>query len=137
MTLGSTYSKTDQFRQGKEVLASHTDSVTCPVLMLEQYNLVAKLDMKSELRLFREISNGKNVEKKWYAKGNYFQSWWCYSCTCMSTIKAWEVAFRKCEGWVYIRLGRGSFGSDQTLDFVIKYPCYYVGSPLFVVSTVF
>lgn len=40
-------SKTDQFRQGDEVLIATTGSSTCPLSMLEMYIRLASIDIKS------------------------------------------------------------------------------------------
>ena len=55
-------SKTDQLRQGKEVLVARTGSDTCPVAMLEQYLKRGHIDLSSQLFLFRPIT-GSKVEK--------------------------------------------------------------------------
>ena len=55
-------SKTDQLRQGNEVLVARTGSDTCPVAMLEQYLKRGHIDLSSQLFLFRPII-GSKVEK--------------------------------------------------------------------------
>ena len=52
-------SKTDQLRQGNEVVIARTGSETCPVTMLEKYIRRAKIDLSSELYLFRPIVGSK------------------------------------------------------------------------------
>ena len=52
-------SKTDQFRQGTEVLLAKTGSATCPVAMLERYLVKAKISLDSQLFLFRPIIAAK------------------------------------------------------------------------------
>lgn len=52
-------SKTDQLRQGNEVVIARTGSETCPVSMLEKYITRAKINLSSELYLFRPIVSSK------------------------------------------------------------------------------
>lgn len=52
-------SKTDQFRQGDEVLIASTGSSTCPVSMLELYIRLASIDVKSSQKLFRGLVHTK------------------------------------------------------------------------------
>lgn len=56
-------SKTDPFRQGKEVLISRTHSLTCPVSMLERYMSRIEINPSSELFLFRGVVKTKEGEK--------------------------------------------------------------------------
>lgn len=56
-------SKTDQLRQGDEVLIARTPNSTCPVSMLERYMRVAGIDKHSELFLFRAIIKSRHGEK--------------------------------------------------------------------------
>ena len=56
-------SKTDQFRQGQEVLIARTNTITCPVTMLERYMATAEIAPSSELFLFRGISKTADGEK--------------------------------------------------------------------------
>ena len=58
-TIGIPKSKTDQLRQGNEVVIARTGSETCPVTMLEKYIRRAKIDLSSELYLFRPIVGSK------------------------------------------------------------------------------
>ena len=53
------FSKTDQYRQGNQVLIAISGSPTCPVAMLEQYAHLAAIDTKSDLRLFRGLVHTK------------------------------------------------------------------------------
>ena len=46
-------SKTDQLRQGQEVLIARTNTATCPVAMLEHYMAAAEITPGNELFLFR------------------------------------------------------------------------------------
>lgn len=55
MTVKIQGSKTDQLRQGDEVLTARTPNSTCPVAMLEWYKRVADIDQHSDLLLFRVI----------------------------------------------------------------------------------
>ena len=43
-TIQVTRSKTDQYRKGDEVVIARSDKVTCPVLNLEKYMLLANID---------------------------------------------------------------------------------------------
>ena len=52
-------SKTDQYRQGSEVVIARTGSVTCPVAMLEEYLRRGGIDLDSQLFLFRPIAGPK------------------------------------------------------------------------------
>ena len=56
-------SKTDQFRQGHEVLIARTSTPTCPVAMLERYMATAGIASASDLFLFRGICKTKDGEK--------------------------------------------------------------------------
>ena len=56
-------SKTDQYRQGDQVLIARSGTSTCPVAMLEQYVCIAAIDQKSELRLFRGLVHTRNGTK--------------------------------------------------------------------------
>ena len=56
-------SKTNQFRQGHEVLIVRTGTATCPVAMLECYMAAAEIAPASELFLFQGICKGKDGEK--------------------------------------------------------------------------
>ena len=56
-------SKTDQYRQGDNILVSRTGSSTCPVGMLEHYYSMAALPKQSKLRLFRGIVVTKSGER--------------------------------------------------------------------------
>ena len=55
-------SKTDQFREGAEVVVVRTGTITCPVSALEQYVALAKIDLTSSECLFRAIVKTKNGE---------------------------------------------------------------------------
>ena len=48
-------SKTDQYRQGNEVLVARTGNSTCPVKMMEVYLRLAEADLQSDEMLFRPI----------------------------------------------------------------------------------
>lgn len=56
-------SKTDQFRQGDEVLIASTGSPTCPVAMLQKYIAMGEVDTTSELHLFRALCSTKKGER--------------------------------------------------------------------------
>ena len=56
-------SKIDQLRQGHEVLIARTNTLTCPVAMLERYMEAAEVTPTSDLYLFRGICKGKAGEK--------------------------------------------------------------------------
>ena len=56
-------SKTDQLRQGSEVLIARTGMPTCPVGMLERYMAKVGLDTTSELFLFRGITRTSGGER--------------------------------------------------------------------------
>ena len=56
-------SKTDQLRQGHEVLIARTSTPTCPVAMLQRYMAAAGIAPTSDLFLFRGICKTKDGEK--------------------------------------------------------------------------
>ena len=62
LKLHITQSKNDQLRKGDEVLIARTGTATGPEAMLERYMAKAGTDPKSDLFLFRAISNTKNRE---------------------------------------------------------------------------
>jgi len=59
LTIQIPRSKTDQLRQGNEVVVARTSSETCPVAMLETYIQRGGIQMDSSQKLFRPISNGR------------------------------------------------------------------------------
>ena len=63
MVLKIRSSKTDQYRQGDEVVVARTWTPTCPVAKLEQYCNLAGINRSSTERLFRAIIKTKNGEK--------------------------------------------------------------------------
>ena len=62
MLIHITSSKTDQYRQGDEVVLARTGSVTCPVAKLEECFAMAKLSTQSSEKIFRAITATKNGE---------------------------------------------------------------------------
>ena len=66
-------SKTDQLRQGHEVLIARISTPACPVAMLEHYMAAAEVTPTSDLYLFRGICKGKAGEK--------LRPSWCLSYT--------------------------------------------------------
>ena len=56
-------SKTDQFREGAEVVVARTGTKTCPIAVLEQYVTIADIDPSSTEKLFRAIVKSKNGER--------------------------------------------------------------------------
>ena len=56
-------SKTDQFRQSSEVVIACSNSVTCPVNMVECYMSMAALEKGSEQLIFRGITHTRAGEK--------------------------------------------------------------------------
>lgn len=59
MTIAIPRSKTDQLRQGSEVVIARTGSDTCPVAMLEEYISRGNIDLTSQLYLFHPIVGSK------------------------------------------------------------------------------
>ena len=55
-------SKTDQLREGAEVVVARTGTKTFPVAVLEQYVRIVDIDLLSNARLFRAIVKSKNGE---------------------------------------------------------------------------
>ena len=56
-------SKTDQFRQGSEVVIARSGAPTCPVNMVERYMSMAAVNPASEQFLFRGITKSRAGEK--------------------------------------------------------------------------
>ena len=59
LTIQLPRSKTDQLRQGNEVVVARTGSETCPVAMLETYIRRGDIQMDSDQKLFRPIASGR------------------------------------------------------------------------------
>lgn len=59
-------SKTDQYRQGSEVLISKGKTVACPVDIFKRYVLISGLNLKSEFYIFRPIFRNKGIAKLIY-----------------------------------------------------------------------
>ena len=55
--------KTDQLRQGDELVIARTSTHTCPVVMLERYMGLAGINSSSDLFLFRAIRRTREGEK--------------------------------------------------------------------------
>ena len=53
-------SKTDQYRQGDEVVLTESESPTCPVGMLKQYMALGEVDRSSEAALFHPITRSRS-----------------------------------------------------------------------------
>lgn len=53
-------SKTDQYRQGDEVVLVESGSPTCPVSMLKRYMALGEVDRPSEAALFRPITRTRS-----------------------------------------------------------------------------
>ena len=62
MSVHISSSKTDQYRQGDCVIVARTNTVSCPVNMLERYYAMAALCKQSKLRLFHGIVVTKSSE---------------------------------------------------------------------------
>ena len=56
-------SKTDQYREGAEVVVARSDSSTCPVERLKEYTKIAAIVRSSSENLFRAITKTKKGEK--------------------------------------------------------------------------
>ena len=63
MKIRTTGSKTDQLRQGDELLVARTKSRTCPVAMLERYMAINHISQDDQRCFFRPIQKMKNGEK--------------------------------------------------------------------------
>ena len=59
LTIQIPRSKTDQLRQGNEVVVARTSCETCPVAMLETYIQRGGIQMDSSQKLHRPISKGR------------------------------------------------------------------------------
>ena len=68
-------SKTDQLRQGDEVVVARTNSATCPVAMLERYMARTKTAWDDQRFLFRPIQKSR--------KGEALRGSGCISYTCL------------------------------------------------------
>ena len=68
-------SKTDQLRQGDEVVVARTHSATCPVAMLENYMVRTGMAWDDQRFLFRPIQKSK--------KGETVRELGCISYTCL------------------------------------------------------
>ena len=85
-------SKTDQFRQGHEVLIARTGTPTCPVAMLERYMSAAEITPASELFLFRGICKGKDGEGICKGKdGEKLRASGCLSYTTVRELCWWTL----------------------------------------------
>ena len=62
MAMHISSSKTDQYRQGDSVIVARTNTVSCPVSMLERYYAMAALSKQSKLCLFCGIVVTKSGE---------------------------------------------------------------------------
>ena len=56
-------SKTDQYREGTDIVIGRSGSIICPVAQVQQYFKIAELDRSSTQRLFRAISKSSKGEK--------------------------------------------------------------------------
>ena len=63
MSIHISSSKTDQYRQGADVVVARGHSEICPVARLEEYYSIANLDPQSTEKLFHAITRSKNGEK--------------------------------------------------------------------------
>lgn len=59
-------SKTDQYRQGNEILISRGNTLACPVVMYKRYISLASLDVNSDYFIFRPIFRSKGLAKLIY-----------------------------------------------------------------------
>lgn len=59
-------SKTDQYRQGNEILISEGSSIACPVRMYLRYLSLSGIDTKSDHFLFKPIFRSKGIAKLIY-----------------------------------------------------------------------
>lgn len=62
MSIHISSSKTDQYRQGADVVVARSGSDLCPVGRLQEYYKIAGLDHQSPEMLFRAITKSKNGE---------------------------------------------------------------------------
>lgn len=69
MSIHIVSSKTDQFRDGADVVIAETGAVTCPVQRLKQYFRMAELQGTSREKLFRGIVRTKKGERLRVAGG--------------------------------------------------------------------
>ena len=56
-------SKTDQYREGADIVIGRSGSSICPVARVQQYFKIAELDQSSTQKLFRAISKSSKGEK--------------------------------------------------------------------------
>ncbi len=95
MSVHISSSKTDQYRQGADVLVARTGT---PVAMLEHYFLLAGLDHVSELPLFRGITSTKRGECHKSGALSYIL------CTC--ALRAYIVVMVACVQCTGLYIGR-------------------------------
>lgn len=62
-------SKTDVYREGREVVISKTGNITCPVNMLQRYLISASIDSASDDFIFRPLSFCKSINSFKLRKG--------------------------------------------------------------------
>lgn len=72
-------SKTDVYREGREVLIANGTSSACPYEMVKRYMSLSETDKNSDNYLFRPINKSKNVSKllKTYKKLSYTRAREC------------------------------------------------------------
>ena len=61
LTLHLRSSKTDVYREGRDVLVAKGSTIACPYAMLQRYMILAGLDNKSESYLFKPLLQSKGV----------------------------------------------------------------------------
>ena len=54
-------SKTDQYRHGDEILISKGDTIACPMKMLKRYISLAKINLKSDHFLFKQVYRSNKI----------------------------------------------------------------------------
>ncbi|XP_063397693.1 uncharacterized protein LOC134682015 [Mytilus trossulus] len=60
------HSKTDQYRQGNEILIAKGKTIACPVSIFQNYIDLAKLNLNSDFYIFRPIFRHKSIAKLIY-----------------------------------------------------------------------
>jgi len=63
MKIRITGSKTDQLRQGDELVVARTGSRTCPVTMLERFMAINNMSQDDQRYIFRPLQRTKNGER--------------------------------------------------------------------------
>lgn len=87
LTLFIEKAKTDQYRNGNEVLISKGNTVACPYSMFNRYLKISEIVLDSNMFLFRPIFRSKNVWKLIYKNKNKKLSYTAARQSIISSLK--------------------------------------------------